>query len=291
MGGKGGAYEGLVTIGKQGPRWTGKGRLVPDLLDQPLGWKKPRKIFVNSMSDLFFEEFSNEEIAAVFGVMAACPQHTFQVLTKRTKRMRAWFEWLETAHDEHPLAILVSWAARHVSRNHVIDVLTPWPLNNIWLGVSVEDQQRADERIPELLQTPAAVRFVSYEPALEVVDFSRWLTTREPIERFEAFTPEAKAAYPIAPKELVRRGIDWVIVGGESGPRARPFAVSWARSVIAQCKAADVACFIKQLGRVTYFDLSPAPGWGPMLHVDSHGGDWSVWAPDLRVRQFPEVRP
>ena len=96
MSGTGGAYEGLVKLTSGGPRWTGDGRLVPSMLDQPLRWTKPRRIFVDSMSDLFYEAFSFEDIAAVFGVMAACPQHVFQVLTKRPERARAWFEWVAT---------------------------------------------------------------------------------------------------------------------------------------------------------------------------------------------------
>jgi len=182
--GKGGAYEGLTQLRNQGPVWTGSGRLVVDMLDLPLRWRKPRTVFVNSMSDLWFEKFTNEEIAAVFGVMAACPQHTFQILTKRAERMRGWFEWFgRTIRDSSALAGYAAdripngrerdGSLSHWLYEHTKKIGWAWPIPNVWLGCSVENQKYADERIPELLRTPAAVRFVSYEPALGPVDFDR----------------------------------------------------------------------------------------------------------------------
>jgi hypothetical protein len=159
---------------------------------------------------------------------------------------------------------------------------TRWPLPNVWLGVSCEDQATADERIPVLLDTPAAVRFVSAEPLLGPVDLSHWLNIPAP----EVFEDDPLAAHLMA--EAIRdgqgdcrRGIDWVIVGGESGPGARPFDLAWARALVGQCRDAGVACFVKQLGAQpqTRFDV---------LHLDDRkGGDPAEWPEDLRVRQFP----
>src|SRR5690606_22560010 len=139
-------YEGLTTIRRGKVDWTGSVRFVPEMLEVPLQ-RKPTTWFVNSMSDLFHESLTNEQIASAFGGMAATPQHTYQILTKRPKRMREWFGWLDGRR----------------------------PLHNVWLGVSCEDQARADERIPHLLSTPAAVRFVSAEPLLGPIALRAWM--------------------------------------------------------------------------------------------------------------------
>lgn len=291
--GKGGAYEGLTKLRKKGgPVWTGKGRVPAEMLDAPLHWRKHRRVFVNSMSDLFFEKFTVAEIVKVFAVMAACPQHTFQVLTKRAARMRDVVSSIEDAVTEagEELAAEHGWC--HANEG------AAWPLPNVWLGVSAENQEYADERIPDLLSTPAAVRFVSYEPALGPVDFGSYLD------------PYGEGATKL----------DWIIVGGESGPRARPFHVAWARAVIDQCKTAGVKCFVKQLGEHIVGDhekdVDPglvhrwyapngrrylAPLFGPYLGLrpetavafqmcDGAGGNMSEWTPELRVREFPEAR-
>jgi protein gp37 len=161
-----------------------------------------------------------------------------------------------------------------------------WPLPNVWLGVSVEDQQRADERIPLLLQTPAAVRFLSVEPLLGPISF-RW-----------AKWHDYKSA-PVNPEDGRQhlneydgfRGIGWVIAGGESGPGARPCDVSWVRSIVAQCKAAGVPCFVKQLG-ANVSGYNPHGTWvrGRPHFYDSKAGDMAEWPEDLRVRQMPEVK-
>lgn len=145
-----------------------------------------------------------------------------------------------------------------------------WPLPNVWLGVSVEDQATADERIPLLLRTPAAVRFVSYEPALGPVNLLRYMSV------------------PLAEIDNPGAMLDWVIVGGESGPGARPFDIQWARNTVAQCKAAGVACFVKQVGSVP-MERGERWRYEPKLK-DRKGGDWEEWPEDLRVREFPEVR-
>jgi protein gp37 len=241
-------YHGLAKRTHQGKRWTGEVRLVPEHLADPLRWKKPRRVFVNSMSDLFHEKLSNEEIAAVFGVMAATPQHTHQVLTKRPKRMLEWFRWAghDFALQQRGIAsapnvarAMLDAAAEYLgTKNDALNIawrrfteVDPWPIPNVWLGVSVEDQRRADERIPLLLQTPAAVRFVSAEPLLGPVDLAPWIE----LKRWDS-----------TGRELPRRGIDWVIAGAESGPGARPMDEACVRSLRDQCAAAGVPLFYKQ---------------------------------------------
>jgi protein gp37 len=202
-----------------------------DRFDAPLHWRKPRRVFVNSMSDLFHESVDDVHIAALFGVMAAAPQHTFQILTKRPQRMREWFQWIARDKEDPGEGCL-----RYTSQILGLDFLdrapydTPaWPLRNVHDGVSVEDQPTADERIPLLLETPAAIRFVSYEPALGPVDATPFLSTQH-------------SALSTDPK------LDWIIAGGESGPRARPPHPDWFRAVRDQCTAAGVPFFFKQWG-------------------------------------------
>ncbi len=260
--GPGKPYHGLAVMGEHGTRWTRQVRLVREHLEDPLRWRKPRRIFVNSMSDLFHEGLTNEEIAAVFGVMSACSQHTFQVLTKRARGMLEWFEWL--ASD--PIVAISSAVRPYIgddvayraAYNHGPNSVPAWPLPNVWLGVSAEDQERAHKRIPYLLETPAALRFVSYEPALGPVDFSPWLPS-------------------LATTASGANSLDWIIVGGESGPGARSFEMAWAEDVIRQGQAAGVACFVKQLGARCQ----------RIILRDSHGGDPAEWPESLRVREFP----
>jgi protein gp37 len=276
--GPGQPYEGLTVLGKHGPRWAGRARFVPEMLDRPLRWRRPRRVFVNSMSDLFHEDVTNEQIAAVFGVMAACPQHTFQVLTKRPGRALEWFGWVEREAQPTPDGVPnphedVMCGIMAANRGADVDYLgLPglWPLPNVWLGVSVEDQQRADERIPLLLQCPAAVRFLSCEPLLGPVELG-------------------EMRYPAD-------DIGWVIVGGESGPGARPCRVEWIRSVLAQCRAAGVPAFCKQLGarpietlgEVEIGDCKADLGEVEIQLIDRKGGDPAEWPEDLRIREWPQ---
>lgn len=209
-------------------------RFVPEQLDAPLRWRKPRRVFVNSMSDLFHEAFTNEQIAAVFGVMAACQQHTFQILTKRAGWMRRWFEWLSAeAISPHGPSAPIQCGIHAANFGSDVDYLglpDAWPLPNVWLGVSAENQEQADKRIPELLRTPAAVRFVSVEPMLGPVDLSWCLEEHSPETTGERRAPR----------------IDWVIAGAESGHGARPMHEDWVRSLRDQCAAAGVRFFYKQ---------------------------------------------
>lgn len=204
------------------------------MLMQPLRWKKPRMIFVCSMTDLFADFVNDNWIDCVFAVMALCPQHTFQVLTKRAERMREYVSEIVgdpqrfTKYAARGCAI-----ARLFGREREVPVRMPLP--NVWLGVSAERQQEADERIPHLLQTPAAIRFVSCEPLLGPIDLDcpdiDWMKY-----------PEGNG---IVGNKLK---FDWIIVGGESGPGARRMDARWARSLRDQCEQADIPFFFKQWG-------------------------------------------
>ena len=245
--------------------WTHEDRLL-----EPLSWRKPSKVFVNSMSDLFHEDVPDEFIDRVFAVMAIAHWHTFQVLTKRAARMRAYMTALGRRDRVVAAGIRM---LRDYGKAGTVDRLQALP--NVWLGVSVEDQPRADERIPLLLQTPAAVRFISAEPLLGLVDIYQYL---------------GGGRNPIGPA-YGGKGLDWVIVGGESGPKSRPFDVAWARLIVQQCQAAGVACFVKQMG-ANWREHSPNgdPGLIQWTTRDRKGGDPNEWSEDLRVREFPCVK-
>lgn len=270
--GPGQPYEGTTRDG----RWNGNIRIVDEKLGEPLRWKRPRRIFVNSMSDLFHEGVPFEYTAAVFGVMAACPQHTFQVLTKRPERAVEFFAWAQGNNHSHPETICLHYSRAYTAAP--ANGVYRWPLPNVHLGVSVEDQPAADARIPLLLQCPAAVRFVSYEPALGPVDFSPFISDN-------IQDREGRAA-PF-----------WLIVGGESGPNARPFDVAWARSTIEQCRAGGAACFVKQVGAHPWdgpgslWGAEPTMRRGVIRLADRAGADPSEWPADLRVQEFPEPGP
>ncbi len=289
--GDGKPFEGLTRLGKHGPTWTGDVRFAPKMLDAPMHWRKPQKVFVNSMSDLFHEGFSNEQIAAAFGVMAACPQHTFQILTKRSARLPEWFAWLSRyaeANNTSEVGVCLHYAQKLCAHPKLRDTQPileqPWPLPSVWLGVSVENQKYAEERVPHLVATPAAVRFVSAEPLLGPVDLNHaaWCEGRPllPLNmQARQVTPAGAATWKEGFTPL--RALDWAIVGGESGPGARPFDIAWARSIRDQCAAAGVACFIKQLG------AHPIEEGRRLKLQDRHGGDMGEWPEDLRVREFP----
>lgn len=242
--------------------------LRPERLDQPLRWRKPRRIFVNSMSDLFHDSVPDEYIAHVFAVMALAEQHTFQVLTKRHARMRSLLSSsdFQTETAEHMLAM--------TDADEMKDAGEPFPLPNAWLGVSAENQQWADVRIPALLDTPAAVRFVSAEPLLGPIDLQRTLGRWVPPADHPGWHDVTRApSSGNAAKQLDARDVlHWVIVGGESGRNARPMHPDWARGLRDQCQAAGVAFLFKQWGEWVSEDQSPEdillPGvsrqhWGP----------------------------
>jgi len=293
--GPGKPYDGLVRLGPNGPRWTGKVRLVPSALADVLSWRRPVRVFVNSMSDLFHEGLADEEIAAVFGVMAACPHLTFQVLTKRAERMARWFERAgrEDAGFIRDAAVGSVPVEHAFARGPGIFRPTTWPLPNVWLGVSVEDQQRADERIPHLLRTPAAVRFLSCEPLLGPLELDDLVVDDGRPGEWHVNALDAEGLGAEDDDAFKGATVDWVIVGGESGPGARPFDLGWARSLVEQCRSAGVACFVKQLGRELTGEWHPAVGkiLTPPRLGDPKGGDPDEWPEDLRVREWPAVRP
>jgi protein gp37 len=228
-------------------RWQGKGTfdkvvLHEDRLAKPLSWRKPRRVFVNSMSDLFHDDVPDEFIARAFAVMACAPQHTFQVLTKRHGRMRSLLSSDVTQQAVMDRLDLLMADAEPYAYPH-------WPLSNVGLGVSVEDQRWAGIRISALLDTPAAVRFLSCEPLLGPIDLTELAPGLVYSNRgFNALVGEPR--------------IDWVIVGGESGPGARPMHPDWPRSLRDQCTAAGVPFFFKQWGE-----------WSPDLLVNYGEGN------------------
>ena len=196
-------------------------QLMPERLERPLHWKKPRTIFVDSVSDLFHKDVPFEFVDRVMAVCALAPWHTYIILTKRIERAKEYFtEINQTDNYAEAISRMTDWKDTGWM---VTDAI--WPLPNVWLGTSVSTQADADKNIPLLLQTPAAVRWVSYEPALEAVNFSEWLCSIE------------------------TNYLNWVVCGCESGSSARPFDEAWARSAKEQCQAAGVAYFYKQ-GRV-----------------------------------------
>lgn len=238
------AYHGLAT--RNPARWTGEVWLVEDALRQPLKWKRPRKIFVNSMSDLFHEKLDFEDIDRAFGVMAIASQHTFQILTKRAGRMLNYMPMPgRNCRVADAAASIASGGNKTADRAYVEighgETLAKWPLPNVWLGVSVEDQAAADERIPLLLQTPAAKRFLSCEPLLGPIDLKGSCRA--------GWDGDIRRAKPAA-------SIDWVIAGGESGHGARPMHPDWARSLRDQCAAARTPFFFKQWGEFALGALS-----------------------------------
>lgn len=221
-------YEGLARRTASGEaRWTGVAKMVPKMLDQPMRWQKPRRIFVNSMSDLFHESLDFRDIAAIFGVMALAERHTFQVLTKRPARMVEWFQWASRVDIITEMSEALSAELGDGFASLAYRASAGWPLPNVWLGVSVEDQAAADERIPLLMKTPAAIRFLSCEPLLGPVDFR---------------------TVPGFNRVALDLSNFWVIVGGESGPGARPMRPSWVHQIRYLCSNAGVPFFFKQWG-------------------------------------------
>lgn len=205
-------------------------QLRPEKLDQPLRWKRPRRIFVNSMSDLFHDSVPDDYIIDVFAVMALAPRHTFQLLTKRHARMRSLISDVRFRQEMFErLEVL----------KHPESVQAVWPLPNVWLGVSTENQQWADIRIPALLATPAAVRWISAEPLLGAIVFDPdWLPVScRDCNCDMGCNPPANW-----------RWLDWVVAGGESGRGARPMHPGWARSLRDQCETAGVPFLFKQWG-------------------------------------------
>lgn len=313
-------YAGLTVLNPKGERhFNGVVRCDDDAVTVPLRWKKPRKVFVSSMSDIFHKDVPFEFLDRIFAVMALCPQHTFQVLTKRPERMAEFFgrsgipvdaiTFMGKVIQKVPRLknITMGQTALHIHDGQ-------WRLPNVWLGTSVENQEQADKRIPHLLRCPAAVRFLSCEPLLGDVDLTA-----------------GSGAFRIGTQGVAADGVDWVIAGGESGPGARPCDVAWIRSIVSQCKGVGVPVFVKQLGSAPFFEdhaycracskWDHADNWdlckksytnhevadgvlnhgvaecskitrtytsGPQRLNDPKGGDPAEWPEDLRVREMPK---
>jgi protein gp37 len=234
---EGQAYEGLAYRNESGAHWTGQVKLIEEHLEYPLRWKRPRRIFVNSMSDLFHESIPFEWLTRIFHVMARAGHHTFQVLSKRDMSKR--IDEALRREVEHLCAMDSLGAGIH---QEII-----WPLPNVQIIASIEDQPSADQRIPWLMKTDAAVRGISAEPLLGPIDI--------------AFD-----------REFDR--LDWVIVGGESGPGARPMHPDWARSLRDQCVAAGVPFFFKQWGE---WGSTTVGNIGPDRNLDGDGPEWTAF--------------
>lgn len=251
------------------PRTSGPGfdlTVHPDTLTEPLRWEKPRKVFVNSMSDLFHARVPRDFLTQVFAVMAATPQHTYQILTKRPERAARILTDLCRCGAGHPpgehFRSSMEWAATSHSPTYVpglehgIYHRSGWPLPNVWIGTSIESDGYT-RRLDALRKTPAAIRFVSAEPLLG----------------------------PLPSADFT--GIDWVIIGGESGPGARPFQPQWAADLIDQARQAGAAPFVKQLGSVWARDTT-VNGKTVAALKDTKGGNPDYWPARLRIREYPK---
>lgn len=261
------------------PKWNNEIRLLPSVLTDPLRWTKPRRVFVNSMTDLFHEKVPFDYIDRVFAVMALTPQHTYQVLTKRPERMA---EYLLSGNGGLTRAQLIGLAAKEFDQSFEG---CAFPLKNAWLGTSVEDQKAADERIPHLLRCPGTL-FLSCEPLLGDLNIKRYLRCTECGPGWRGWDRPwqgpsvARNLCPVC-QGYPEQSIDWVIAGGESGPGARPMHPDWPRSLRDQCQAAGVPFFFKQWGAYAescqiaspYPDFPGQAEWTPtdsgrsMLHI------------------------
>lgn len=235
--------------------------LHEDRLTQPLSWRMPSRVFVCSLADLFHEEVPDAFIAKLFAIMSRTPQHTYQLLTKRPARMRALL-------SSGLFWIMVN-AERFKAGVPVLRGGGPICLPNVWVGVSAENQQWADIRIPLLLATPAAVRWVSAEPLIGPITLADHWTGADPYRHDEP-------------------SLTWMVVGGESGPGSRPTDIGWIRSLVAQCRAGSTAPFVKQLGSVWARDYFV--GGDQVARTDPKGGDWGYWPDDVKIREYPTER-
>lgn len=276
---------GLTRDSKAGPVWTGEVRLNRQWLHQPIEWKKPRRIFVCAHGDLFAENVPDEWIIRVVAVSIASwllNGHTLQILTKRAARMRQLFNDAAFWEDVN---IAIADLVRHHYDPLTIDLYGPDNMPaGLWLGVSAEDQARANERIPDLLATPAAVRFVSAEPLLGPIDFEAMpFADGDRRHKWSALTGQAlmhasgidgNPDFTVRMEKPIKPHLDWIIVGGESGNGARPMHPDWARSIRDQCAGTGVAFFFKQWGDWTvFYDRDGQdPDWRHVPDVDHQMG-------------------
>lgn len=278
-------YEGLTKWVDGKPRWTGEIRLDWSKLEQPLHWKKPRTVFVSSTSDLFHPQVSRDFRYNIFSVMACCPQHRFLILTKRPREMFEWFI--------HPIIRRGTFPPEGSIRAEQYGAHR-WPLSNVWLGISAENQQYADERFPLLLGTPAAVRFASLEPLLGKVNIEPYLFSC-PECGGSGYVSDGRGSGEFCGCNA-QRGLDHVIIGAESGSDACYCDLDWIRDIVKQCKAAGVPVFVKQLGThwakrfndAAVFSKRHSMDWPWPKRADYKGADMNCWLEDLRVREFPQ---
>lgn len=269
--------------------FSGDVRMMADRLTEPMGWKKPRMVFVNSMSDLFHEDVPFWFIDRVWAMMAMTPRHTYQILTKRPERMEKYFQSHFTRHKMAAAALEFGGVpGTGINQNNcAADICnSKFPLPNVWLGTSVESQDQI-KRVWHVLKTPAAVRFVSAEPLLGPLDFNA----------IEAFCSTWRKGLTIGTY------LDWVIVGGESGPKSRPCEVRWIRDIVRDCKKSLVPVFVKQMGAkpmdcagcysagVWPWMQDPTDAYSlEQIHLnDRKGGTMGEWPEEFQVREFPEV--
>ncbi len=281
------AFAGTTQRTDTGVDWSGTVNLLDDRLTEPLGWKKPVKIFVNSLSDLFHKNVPDDFIAKVFAVMAATPQHAYQVLTKRHARMRSLLSSpaFAKAVDREFLDLTVN------KRPEIAQPQWCYPLPNVWLGVSVETQHWANLRIPALLDTPAAIRWISAEPLLGPVDLTRLTASskQQPDMVYDALNQ--RYGVPGRWQANTSARLDWVVAGGESGPKARPPHPDWFRTLRDQSAAAGVPYLFKQWG--TWGVDAPLDDQGRLLYTPRGRGvtvanDGTVYQPgDLAYPDGP----
>ena len=287
-------YKGLALYTEHGPRWTGERRFATELLEEPLRARKPLRWFVANKGDLLSDEVTDEEIAASFVFMAAAGKQTFQVLTKRARSLATRIpaspsdakDWLQRGLDSLPDDLKRTAYAALTCQAVSPGALPPWPLRNVWMGMTVEDQPRADERLEHLgvLADAGWLTWCSYEPALGPVNFRPWI-----------------------------KFIRWIVFGGESGRDARPCAMEWALDAYQACRIAGAAFFFKQGGENAYVENSnlwpamddgidfermpPAPAGVTAvaahgLPLTGKGGDLNevgLYCPEVCIREWPEV--
>lgn len=293
-------YAGTTHKVKGRAVWTGKLALAPiDTLLAPLRRKKPTTYFVNSMGDLFHEDAPDHWIDMVFVVMALSPQHTFQVLTKRAERMRHYLSdpYVAERIYMHACDTVIEFNLNAVLIPHpVFEAVAPpgprihldvWPPRNVWLGVSTERQKEADARIPELLRTPAAVRFISAEPLLGPIDLTQLCSTGDGMNHLNALAGvQRRDIGNPAPQFSNINRLDWVIVGGESGQNARPISIQWIRELRDQCGAAKTPFFFKQWGEWHPAGIKPSETPGKFAFGDYAYDRATMVQVDAYPRQF-----
>lgn len=300
--GPGQHYEGLVRLVNGHPTWTGVVREVPSKLADPLRWRRPRKIFLDSTSDIFHAALPDAAIDKIFAVMALSPAHIFQLLTKRSGRMKSYLsdpatpyrlaKVVETADFIHPYR-------SQSERQRVAEVLTQdagWPLANVAVGVSVESQPYVLERLADLMATPAALRWASAEPLLSAIDIRAFLPgacDNESCGRCGRLDSQ-----PGHGERCLGPKLDWLVIGGESGLDPRIFDATWGRLLIAQCAEAGTPCFFKQCGSA-FYDADNAVAGARFKFpagadarrfrrlIDRGGKNKAEWPEDLQVQQFP----